>query len=82
MTREFTTATASEAERDSAVMKVDRRGSTSRNGSVSSSASSEWGPTGPASHTNTGEGTMMSIRMKIVNHYRDLIADQLCHLDY
>lgn len=54
-TRECTTVTASELERDPAWMKADRRGSTSRNGSVSSSASSEWGPTAPASRINTGE---------------------------
>lgn len=54
-TREFTTATASEEERGPARMKADRRGPTSRSGSVSSSGSSEWGPTGPGSLINTGE---------------------------
>lgn len=54
-TRECTTATASEEERGPVRMKADRRGPTSRSGSVSSSASSEWGPTGPGSLINTGE---------------------------
>lgn len=60
-TPECTTATASEGERDTAWMKADRRGSRSRNGSVSSSGSSEWGPTAPASHINTGEFVIMII---------------------
>lgn len=54
-TRECTTVTASEVERDMAWTKADRRESRSRSGSVSSSGSSELGPTAPASHINTGE---------------------------
>lgn len=46
--------TVSEEERDTAWMKEDRRGARSRNGSGSSSDSSEWEPTGPGSPTNTG----------------------------
>lgn len=46
---------ASEVEMDPEWMKVDRRGSRSRNGSASSSGSLEWGPTAPASHINTGD---------------------------
>lgn len=53
--------TASEVEKDPAWMRGDRRGSRSRNDSVSSSGSSEWAPTAPASHINTGELMMMVI---------------------